>query len=115
MSDLPETSCACTPTVLHMYNKFQVNWTKIKGGCQSEWKMKAHYSKSDLPLVINKLAIFHTVFEVRYSFWSKLLTKLMIWYKIKAISKPTQHVQIMKNIIFPFSQTQLKKKTNTLE
>ena len=30
--------------------KFEINWTKIKGGCQSGRKVATHYSKSDLPL-----------------------------------------------------------------
>ena len=34
-----------------MQKKFQINWTKIKGGCQSGRKAVAHDSKSDLPLV----------------------------------------------------------------
>ena len=38
--DLPQTSfaIACTPIVLHMHKKFQVNRTKIKGSCQSYTK-----------------------------------------------------------------------------
>ena len=52
LSDLPETSCACAPIVLHMYKKFQVNRTKIKGGCQSETKAAHCYSCTDLTLVI---------------------------------------------------------------
>ena len=33
-----------------MHNKFEINWTKIKGGCQSVRKVVPHDSKSDLPL-----------------------------------------------------------------
>ena len=33
-----------------MYNKFEINQTKIKGGCQSGRKVVTHHSKSDLPL-----------------------------------------------------------------
>ena len=51
MSDLPETSCACATIVLHMYKKFQVNRTKIKGECQSETKAAYCYSCTDLTLV----------------------------------------------------------------
>ena len=36
--------------VLHMYKKFQVNQTKIKGGCQSETKAAHYYSCTDLTL-----------------------------------------------------------------
>ena len=35
----------------HMQKKFEINWTKIKGGCQSGRKVETHNSKSDLPLV----------------------------------------------------------------
>ena len=34
-----------------MQKKFEVNRTKIKGGCQSGKKVVTHDSKSDLPLV----------------------------------------------------------------
>ena len=33
-----------------MDKKFEINWIKIKGGCQSGRKMVTHNSKSDLPL-----------------------------------------------------------------
>ena len=35
----------------HMHKKFDINGTKIKGGCQSGRKVVPHDSKSDLPLV----------------------------------------------------------------
>ena len=34
-----------------MHKKFEINWTKIKGGCQSGIKVVTHNFKSDLPLV----------------------------------------------------------------
>ena len=34
----------------HMQKKFEVNRTKIKGGCQSERKVVTHNSKGDMPL-----------------------------------------------------------------
>ena len=34
-----------------MHRKFEINRTKIKGGCQSGRKVVSHDSKSDLPLV----------------------------------------------------------------
>ena len=33
-----------------MHKKFEINWTEIKGGCQSGSKVVTHNSKSDLPL-----------------------------------------------------------------
>ena len=33
-----------------MHKKIQMNWTKIKGGCQWGRKVVTHNSKSDLPL-----------------------------------------------------------------
>ena len=35
-----------------MRKKFEINRTKIKGGCQSERKVVPHVSKSDLPLFL---------------------------------------------------------------
>ena len=35
-----------------MHKNFEINQTKIKGGCQSGRKVVTHNSKSDLPLVI---------------------------------------------------------------
>ena len=35
-----------------MYEKFEINWTKIKVGRQLGRKVVPHDSKSDLPLVI---------------------------------------------------------------
>ena len=34
---------------------FEVNQTKIKGGCQSRGKVVTHNSKSDLPLIHSQL------------------------------------------------------------
>ena len=36
-----------------MHKKFEVNWTKIKGCCQSGRKVITHDSKSDLPLALS--------------------------------------------------------------
>ena len=36
----------------HMHKKFEINRSKIKGGCQSGRKVVTHISKSDLPLAI---------------------------------------------------------------
>ena len=36
----------------HMHKKFEVNWTKIKGGCQSERKVSQLNSYSKMPLAI---------------------------------------------------------------
>ena len=36
----------------HMHEKFEINRTKNKGGCQLVRKVVTHNSKSDLPLVI---------------------------------------------------------------
>ena len=46
ISDLSQNSCACASA------HFEVNQTKIKGGCQSGKKVVPHDSKSDLPLHI---------------------------------------------------------------
>ena len=36
----------------HMQKKFEINRTKIKGGCQSGRKVVTHNSKSDSPLAL---------------------------------------------------------------
>ena len=36
----------------YMHKKFEINWTKIKGGCQSGRNVVTHNSNSDLPLVV---------------------------------------------------------------
>ena len=51
LSDLPQTSCAYAPIVLHMHKKFEVNRTKIKGGCQWSRKVRPLNSQPDLPLI----------------------------------------------------------------
>ena len=46
-----------------MHKKFQVNRTKIKGGCQSETKAAHCYSCTDLTLAI-LLEYMHKKFEI---------------------------------------------------
>ena len=41
-----------------MHKKFEINPTKIKGGCQSGRKVVTHNYKSDLPLVLISNSIF---------------------------------------------------------
>ena len=44
-------TCALTIQLEHMHKKFEINWTKIKGGCQWGRKVVTHNSKSVLPLI----------------------------------------------------------------
>ena len=44
-----------------MHKKFEMNLTKIKGGCQSGRKVVPHNSKSDLPLVATVVSIGITI------------------------------------------------------
>ena len=53
MSDLSQTSFACALIVCSC--DFDVNQTKIKGGCQLGRKVVPHDSKSDLPQAIDIL------------------------------------------------------------
>ena len=46
-----------------MHKKFEINWTQIKGSCQSGRKVVTHNSKSDLPLAI-LLEHMHKKFEI---------------------------------------------------
>ena len=41
-----------------MHKKFEINWIKIRDGCQLGRKMVTHNSKSDLPLEIKKKMYF---------------------------------------------------------
>ena len=42
----------------HIYKKFEINRTLIKGGCQSESKVVTPDSKSDLPLASLAVCLF---------------------------------------------------------
>ena len=55
LSDLPQTFCACAPIVLHMYKKYEANWTNIKGGYHSYTKAAPPQSWSDLTLALRKI------------------------------------------------------------
>ena len=46
--------CMCCNSVDSAHGDFEVNQTKIRGGCQSRRKVVPHDSKSDLPLVPSK-------------------------------------------------------------
>ena len=41
-----------------MHKKFEINQTKIEGGCQSERKVVTYDSKSDLPLAADVDTVF---------------------------------------------------------
>ena len=41
-----------------MHKKFEINWTKIKGGCRSGRKVVIHNSNSDLPLALERCKFF---------------------------------------------------------
>ena len=61
----------------HMNKKFDINRTKIKGGCQSGRKVVTHNSKSDLPL-----DTYTTGDKVKYSIMLSLVMQY-IFYKSK--------------------------------
>ena len=42
--------CTCAAQLVHVHKKFQVNRTKIKGGCQSETKAAQQHSCIDFTL-----------------------------------------------------------------
>ena len=42
-----------------MQKKFEINWTNIKGDCQSGRKVVIHNSKGDLPLTNYKVPFSH--------------------------------------------------------
>ena len=56
-----------------MHKKFELNLTKIKGGCHSGRKVVTHNSKSDLPLRFGMISISNAIqnnkwmqFEINY-------------------------------------------------
>ena len=51
MSDLLQNYMSTSHTIRVHEQKFEINLTKIKGGCQSGRKAVTHNSKSDLPLI----------------------------------------------------------------
>ena len=48
-----------------MHKTFEINWTKIKGGCQLGRKVVTHNSKSDLPLAVGLCLAIRTTCIVR--------------------------------------------------
>ena len=56
-----------------MHNKFEINQTKSKGGCQSGRKVVPQDSKSDLPLLIPifELKIIRQLFAYILSYINK--------------------------------------------
>ena len=51
-----------------MHKKFEINWTKIKGGCQSGRKEVTHNSKSDLPLAHSHLQTWGQILLILWLF-----------------------------------------------
>ena len=48
-----------------MHKKFEINQTKIKGGCQQGRKVVTHNSKSDLPIaIVAVLCVTHSKDEM---------------------------------------------------
>ena len=56
------------PSILleHMHKKFEINRTKIKGGCQSGRKEVTHNFNSDLPLASLKIVSYKLIRHVTY-------------------------------------------------
>ena len=48
-----------------MHKKFEINRTKIKGGCQSGRKVVTHNSKIDLPLRTTDTRVLHILMRER--------------------------------------------------
>ena len=53
-----------------MHEKFEIDWTKIKGGCQSGRKVVTHNCKGDLPLVS----------DVEYGDCSERISAAALWF-----------------------------------
>ena len=87
MPNLPQTSSTCAPIVLHMHKKFEVNRTKIKGGCQSYTKAAPKESWNDLTLVTTYLHI-----RARKSF-----SKIWTHYILVCCNSPIFFFSIFRN------------------
>ena len=83
----PQTSCACAPIVLHMHKKFELNRTKIKGGCQSCRKVVAHDSRSDLPLVALCLVIYIPHSEPEVSHKQRKMVFNKVFFVLVSVNK----------------------------
>ena len=85
MPNLPQTSSTCAPIVLHMHKKFEVNQTKIKGGCQSYTKAAPKESWNDLTLIanwsLNQLYIIQFDFQIRRLMSMKDLVIVIVMMK----------------------------------
>ena len=61
MSDVLQNHMSMALAIIleHMHKKFEINQTKVEGGCQSGRKVVTHNSKSDLllPTYVLKLEI----------------------------------------------------------
>ena len=64
--------------------KFEINRTKIKGGCQSGRKVVTHNFKSDLPLDKKKLRSFKMLFEIAFLHNKLSFIKSKLKWKILA-------------------------------
>ena len=57
-----------------MHKKFEINGTKIKGGCQLGTKVVIHNSKSDLPTSIYIIAVSTYIPKYLY-FWISVIQR----------------------------------------
>ena len=81
----------------HMHKKFEINWTKIKGGYQSGRKVVTHDSKSDLPLRISQICSF--IFQLNQpggSLWFRISREMFICANLLFV---TNHPQRANQII----------------
>ena len=63
-----------------MQKKFEINQTKIKGGCQSGRKVITHNYKSDLPLV--KIPIIYKKLSDKLDIPALPLTVVIIFFTL---------------------------------
>ena len=64
-----------TNHTIHMHKRFEINHTKIKGGCQLGRKVLAHDSTSDLPLVffIEMTKVFERFLNFWFNVWCSII------------------------------------------
>ena len=93
-----------------MQKKFEINWTKIKGGCQSGRKVVTHNLKSDLPLAHSHLQTWGQILLILWLFiFIEGHFKNDIGYKKRGVAYVEMCTTSFDNIFVYFNDKLLKK------
>ena len=85
----------------HMHKKFEINRTKIKGGCQSGRRVVTNDSKSDMPLneKVGNCLIFWNYLLLIYSFQEIGSTVWQLFYGYQVTSISNSRCYLFKNLV----------------